>query len=658
MRKRFNYILSGFFAVLFTLTLHAQNSTEKNIINGEVLIQLKTEAGLQQIIDESYAYGLLDVDLVSERFNIYLLRFNTLKSSNAVFLSSLQENKLIANAQFNHQVSLREINEVVPNDSLFTDQWALENTGQYSGTPGADIHALEAWEFTTGGLTKQGDTIVVAVIDGGCDILHEDLDIWKNRNEIPGNDIDDDENGFIDDVNGWNAFNHTGDIPKNSHGTHVSGIIAAKGDNTIGVTGINWNTKILPVAGESSNEATVVEALSYIYVVREQYDKSNGMEGAFVVGVNSSFGINKGDPANYPIWEAMYDSLGLIGVLNITATANMDWDVDSVGDVPTAFETDYMIAVTNTNNKDEKYYQAAVGKKSIDLGAPGTLVTSCFLNNKYGKKTGTSMASPQVAGAVALLMAAADESFIEAYKEYPAQSALLLKDVILRGVDTDVYFLQETVTEGRLNLFNSINLLLNSPLFITDTDSVYTELLRQDRSYETIQILNVSDHLLQYDITIQDQPAWISMSKSAGTINPGESESIELTFESYGFASGKYNCELTISGVDANTANIPVEMNVLEGVGIETTAHKKSMVSVYPNPFNDAVNFNIRTSDGGDAELFIYKMDGVLVYHHQSTLQTTGTLLKWKTTNLNDGMYFYRIVIDNTETITGKLIRN
>src|SRR5690606_5975802 len=125
----------------------------------------------------------------------------------------------------------------------FTEQWHWLNTGAGGGLLDADIDAEIAWDFTTGGLTANGDTIVVAIIDSGLDYNHEDIaaNVWINHSEIPGNGIDDDGNGYVDDVYGWNAYDENGDIWGNSHGLQVAGMVGAVGNNGIGITGMNWN---------------------------------------------------------------------------------------------------------------------------------------------------------------------------------------------------------------------------------------------------------------------------------------------------------------------------------------------------------------------------------------------------------------------------------
>ncbi len=320
----------------------------------------------------------------------------------------------------------------------------------------APTSAPEAWNITTGGLTAQGDTIVVAVIDCGVDLTQQDLNFWKNHLEIPGNGIDDDADGYIDDYDGWNAQTQTGTIGSCNHGTHVSGIVGAIGNNVAGVTGVNWNVKIMPVQPSSTTESVVVGAYTYVYNMRKLYNQTNGVKGAFVVATNSSFGVNFGQPANYPLWCAMYDSLGSVGILNAGAGPNINVDVDAVGDIPTGCTSNWLIAVTNTDSFDALYANAGYGDTSIDLGAPGVAILSTYPGNTYSYSTGTSMASPHVAGAVALMWAAACTQLVDEYRLDPAGTALVMKQLLLESVDTLPSLTGITVSDGRLNLYKSL----------------------------------------------------------------------------------------------------------------------------------------------------------------------------------------------------------
>lgn len=395
------------------------------------------------------------VKLLSPSLNIVLIEYGSEVSEEKAMrrLIRKSEVKLI---QFNHtNLEIRD----APNDSLYSRQWAFNNDGVNGGTGLSDISAEDAWDITTGGLSPAGDSIVVAVIDQGFQVNHPDLvdNLFVNRNEIPNNGIDDDQNGYVDDVQGWDVYSGDPFHPIDNHGTHVAGTVGATGNNTIGVTGVNWNVKILPVSGSSTLESIAVEAYEYVLSMRKLYNESNGEKGAYVVAANSSFGVNNGDPSQYPIWCAMFDSLGYEGVLSVGATANDDVNVDVVGDIPTACQSEFLISVTNMRSNDQLNNQAGFGQESIDLGAPGTNIFSTRAGDAYGLNSGTSMAAPHVAGAIALMYSAICQNYFNRYAGSPADLALFVKEKLLNGGVDEVSALDGiTVTGGRLNLFKSV----------------------------------------------------------------------------------------------------------------------------------------------------------------------------------------------------------
>ena len=630
------------FISMFSASLKSQHT--EPFRPGEFLIQLKQTNDIHAIESVFQKKGLVAVETISKRFNIYLLTFNSKALNQQSVLNELKLEKSIINAQSNHTLSLREGNELdsIPDDPNFSSQWSLQNTGQNGGTIDADIDATDAWTITHGGLTVLGDTIVVAVVDGGTDKDHEDLDFKHNWDEIPANNIDDDNNGYIDDVMGWNAYSNTGYMPDHSHGAHVCGIIGAIGNNGIGVTGVNWNMKVLPIAGSSNSEATVVKALSYIYTVRARYDSTNGQQGAFVVSQNNSFGIDQGNPDNYPIWEAMYDSLGRLGVMSAAATANASWDIDVVGDVPTGFTTDYMVAVTNTTRAD-KLYTAGYGDTAIDLGAPGTAILSTILNNGYGTKTGTSMATPHVAGAIALILAAADSTFIADYKANPAEKILMIKNYLLQGVDTLPTLMGKTVSGGRLNVYNSIELLLNRPILTANPTLLHEEIAPNSTLQSDLSLSNTGHDTLAYKLTIPEDAPWLSLSADTGVLAPDNSDLIIVIYDDNGMDTGLYVTQIHATTDAAGSKDIPVYMHVTNFVTVSNAGDHSRPVVVSPNPFNRQTKISFTLKETTGVAFSVYNVQGKKLYQKAERMLPGVNTFYWDSDGIPKGIYFYHL---------------
>lgn len=444
------------FIAIASITVFAQQAH----VPGELLVQFSAKAH-PEMVTAKYARAdmsrLFLGKCISRPMGIYKVHFNPESIADTDLLRLFRNDPEVLNAQFNHYISKRE---TVPNDPSFGSQWHHVNDGS-SGTADADIDSDLAWDITTGGLTAAGDTIVACVIEGG-NLNHVDLidNAWFNHHEIPGNGIDDDNNGYIDDYRGWNVSSDDDEgLYNNDHGTSVLGMIGASGNNETGVSGINWNIKLMVVGGENANdEASVVEAYTYPLIQRRLYDATGGEQGAFVVVTNASWGIDNGNPADVPVWAALYDTLGAAGILNCGATTNSNTDVDQYGDIPTAVPSDYMISVTATNNNDLRTY-SGYGQETIDLAAPGTQVRTTSGQAGYGSKTGTSFASPLTAGVVALLYSAPCNGLAALAHSDPQLAADFVRNALLEGVDPVPNLATETVTGGRLNAFNSLMII-------------------------------------------------------------------------------------------------------------------------------------------------------------------------------------------------------
>lgn len=610
-----------FALILFLPILLSQKpprNGDKPYAEGQIMVKLfsdlpySQEQMLNKVMEDFQPEGLGMVQKLSDRIDIFLFSFNPSLVDDDRMLEKIKDHPFVELAQFNHFIQQRAL---YPNDADFALQWNMHNTGQNSGVPDADIDGPEAWDLGTSGVSATGDTIILAIVDDGFDLTHPDLSFWKNYHETPNNGIDDDNNGYIDDYNGWNSWTNSGTIVEKDHGTHVTGIAAAKGNNGIGVTGVNLNMKVLPVVGSATVESIVVAGYAYVLEMRASYNETDGAKGAFIVANNCSFGVNNGTQEDFPIWAAMYDSLGMVGILSAGATANANWDVDEVGDVPTSFPSEFLITVTNTDKNDEKSQYAGYGLTTIDLGAPGTQVWSTRMGNDYGYKTGTSMAAPHVTGAIGYMFSVADAAFMTAYQNDPAGMALVIKQYLLDGVDLLPTLQGKTVTGGRLNIYNSAKLMLD-PYIAFDPLSVLKVMLPDEQDSVTLAFTNNSSSPLDYVFTYPAPLDWMSLSGPIYSTLPAYSTgNIKIHFNSNGYPADTLFTYLTFSfGIDGQKL-IPVHLFVDPNVGVgehggmEAWGHGD--LEVWPNPCREMLNVEgLMLNAGKDYSVVVYNSDG------------------------------------------------
>lgn len=453
-----------FMVSIVSMSVMAQKAQVKGVagtpVPGQLIVKFDKSVDIDaftnsyKVID-GFKSGLTEVEQLSTLSNIYLLSFYKQGIDVEKIIDVLDANDDVQAVQVNHYIEERA---TTPNDTQFGSQWHHVEGSDH------DIDSDEAWDISTGGYTANGDRIVVCILEGGgSDWNHVDLidNHWVNSGEIAGNGIDDDGNGYVDDINGWNATSNSDGISTGGHGTAVSGMIGATGNNNLGVAGVNWSVGLMQVQMGGLTESNVIAAYSYPHTMRNMYNTSNGTQGAFVVATNASWGIDLANPANYPVWCAYYDDLGSVGILNCGATANAQYNIDTDGDMPTGCSSDYMVAVTATNNQDVRTF-SAYGATTIDLGAPGENVFMTASGNGYAASSGTSFASPCVAGAIALIYSAPCSDLAANALTSPQATADLVKGFVMSGVDPIDQLTNETVSGGRLNVFNSINLAMTN----------------------------------------------------------------------------------------------------------------------------------------------------------------------------------------------------
>jgi subtilisin family serine protease len=334
---------------------------------------------------------------------------------------------------------------VTPNDTSYDQLWGMNNTGQTGGTNDADIDAPEAWNFSHG-----SSQTWVAVIDSGVDATHTDLqaNIATNSAEIAGNGIDDDHNGFVDDVHGWDFYNDDKDpADDNSHGTHCSGTIGAIGNNGTGVVGVCWQVSILPVkflgASGSGSTSDAIDAVNYATTMHVTLSSNSWGGGGY-----SS------------LLETAISNANTNGVLFVAAAGNDSSDTDTTTNYPSCYNLPNVISVAATTASDTLAYFSNYGLSTVDLGAPGYLIYSTIPSQSYGTKSGTSMATPHVSGALALMRSLA-----------PQMNHLALKQLLFDSVDPIPALQGITVTGGRLNVARAVSQLAGPQ--ITTTSSVH-----------------------------------------------------------------------------------------------------------------------------------------------------------------------------------------
>jgi subtilisin family serine protease len=413
-------------------------------VQGELLVKYKPSLS-RATISASFSKIRAEQIAVYTRLEVYRLKLpKDLKVNEAIKM--LKQDPDVAYAEPNYYVYINYL----PNDPRFSQQWSLNNTGSAGGTADADIDAAEAWD------TERGDTsVVIGITDTGIDYNHQDLsaNIWSNKHEIAGDGIDNDGNGYIDDIHGYDFVNNDNDpVDDQNHGTHVAGIIGALGDNSLGIAGINYHTSMMALkfmkpitcgtfnCGASGNNADAAEAI--IYAVNNK---------ARII--NASWG---GGEASNIIQDALAyaDSLG---VLFVAAAGNDTKNNDTVPMFPAnygsaPYNLQNVISVASTDRNDQLSSFSNFGSTTVHLGAPGEDILSTIVGNTYDNMSGTSMAAPHVTGVAGLVWA-----------HFPFLNHYQVKNCILDNVDPIPSLAGKVITNGRLNAEKALQCVTQPP---------------------------------------------------------------------------------------------------------------------------------------------------------------------------------------------------
>ena len=319
------------------------------------------------------------------------------------------------------------------NDVRFSEQWSLDNTGQDGGKAKADISILSAWSKTTG-----SSKIVVAVLDSGVNYVHPDLinNIWVRPAGM--SPYFDDELGEFNDLHGFNATDNQRDpMDDNGHGTHCAGIIGAEGDNNFGIAGINWNVEIMPLkflnANGSGTTKDAIEAINYA-IERKR-------AGVNVRIISASWGSTQKS-------KALSDAIkkaGDEGILFVAAAGNNGDDSDKRPHFPAGYNLPNMVAVAALDRNDNLAGFSNYGVKSVHVAAPGKEILSTWLNEEFYVASGTSMATPEVAGVAALILSTNQKISV---KE--------LRDKLFDSVDKLDSLKGKVATGGRINAAKAV----------------------------------------------------------------------------------------------------------------------------------------------------------------------------------------------------------
>jgi len=449
-------------------------------------------------------------------------------------VSALKRQALVAYAEPNYILHA----STLPNDPGFGQLWSLNNTGQTvdgtAGLAGADINATQAWSVSTG-----SKAIVVGVADSGIDYTHPDLapNVYSSTVAIAGCPVG---------THGYNAIASTCDpMDDNNHGTHVAGTIGAAGNNALGVTGVNWNVSLMGLKFlDSTGSGTMANAISAIdFAVQAK------LAGVNVRVLNASWG-------GQAFSQALLDEINKAGandILFVAAAGNSSSNNDATPTYPANFGAANEIAVAATDQKDNLASFSNYGANTVDLGAPGANILSTVIGSAYAYASGTSMATPHVSGAAALILSTTPMSVSQ------------LKSAVLKSIDADPALAGKTRTGGRLNICKRVPgcgaFLSTAPSSLTFGTPGGTNPAPQNL---TLQNTGTAEMTWTASVSTGGTGNWLVVSPSSGSLLASGAASLRVAVQASALTPGSYPGSITVNGGHAagSPASIPVSLTV------------------------------------------------------------------------------------------------
>jgi len=466
-----------------------------------------------------------------------------------------------------------------PNDPFWLDGslWGL-----------AKIGAQQAWTSFTAG----DGSVIVADIDTGVDYTHPDLaaNIWRNPFEIPGNGVDDDGNGYIDDVYGIDTANHDNDpMDDQGHGTHTAGTIAAVGNNNLGVVGVNWNAKVLPCKFLDNSgygtDAGAIECFNYIVSLRNR--------GENIRVSSNSWGSQRGGTPPAPALVAAIDAAGIAGIVNVFGAGNDGTDNDSSPFDPASYPSPSIIAVASSGTSDRKSFFSNYGATSVDIAAPGENILSTYPGGQYQALSGTSMATPHVAGAAALLA-----------KMDPTLTVPAIKQLLLDNVDQSSKWTGKVVSGGRLNVFKAASAVSGSTPNTPPSVSIMSPV--EGASFKAPVVIGIDAAASDADGTIQQ----VSFFANGALIGTDAASPFSVAWSP---APGSYTLTAVATDDHYGTGtSSAVHVTVLANTPPSVSITSPTSMTDFPAQSHIAINATATDTDGGIQQVDFY-VDGALI---------------------------------------------